>query len=98
MEPLYEDGQIVIHYCMNHNGAHILNIGDGSYFLDAGILDDLATTPRGDLTGKLDSVNPAIVRDARQHGMSVDSIGMALAQARVRELEKELSNARSCQR
>lgn len=92
-EILYEDKQQLKVIYDSKNGAYHLCIDNNSYvFL---YLDELARSPSGSLTRKLDLINPAIVHDARQHGMTVDSIGMALAQARISELEKELSHAYS---
>ena len=52
------------------------------------ILKDLALTPRPDLERRLNTVNSIIVSDLKSFGLSVDSLGLAMAQAYI-EKEKQ---------
>jgi hypothetical protein len=89
-EMLYEDKQLKVQFDPKIEG-HWLQIKDTSYFIPRGILQEAARTRREELEDKLNNLNPQILFAARWVGLSVDAIGYALSQARVEELEKELS-------
>jgi hypothetical protein len=91
-DPLYKDKQLSVQVCANADG-HILSFGNNNYFFDRSLLKDLTQTPRGSLENKLELVNPGIMINAQENGLTADSIGVALAQARIAELEEELSHA-----
>lgn len=90
---LYEDGQMKIEDSPQGENSHVLWIGNGQYFLERNVLKELARIPRGSLEGRLNCINPEIMRAAKRAGLDVDSIGIALLQARIAELTEELSYA-----
>ena len=72
--------------------GHFLYIGtndpERGYALMRGVLKDLGRRLSLEgLEGSLDQINPGIMHSAREEGIEVSQIRLALNQARIRELE-----------
>ena len=90
-ETLYDDGRIKVVYNTKRD-LHFLTMGSNSVVLDRGILDDLAHTSRGhDFRNKFEAVDPTIEHILESQHLTYDTVGFVIAQARLRELEAELS-------
>ena len=89
-ESLYEDEDIKITSFYRDPESHTIHIlkPGNRYILNRGVLKELATTSRDDLEKKINEMNSSILHDARKYGLSVDSIGMAIAQAYIEEEER----------
>jgi hypothetical protein len=89
-ESLYEDKDIKItFFCRDPEShkVHILKSGS-RYIFPRGVLREFATTSRDDLEKKINGMGSLILHDARKYGLSVDSIGMAIAQAYIEQEER----------
>jgi len=84
---LYEDGQLKVEVSREEERCSLW-IGDTSYIFSRDAMIELAKTSRGDLASRLDGINPLILINAGEKGLTPDAVGMALSQARVREIEK----------
>ena len=84
---LYEDGQLRVEVSREEEKCSLW-IGDKNYVVSRDEMIMLATTSRGDLASRLNVFNPSILSDAKEKGLTADSIGMAFAQARVIEIEQ----------
>ncbi|MBS3086562.1 hypothetical protein J4422_02570 [Candidatus Pacearchaeota archaeon] len=87
-ETLYDDGRIKVVYHPEH-GGHELFIDGQFIFLAHGILEGLATTPRRELIPKFNLAYPDFGYILGREGLSYETMGLIIAQARIRELEKE---------
>ena len=84
---LYEDGQLKVEVSREEERCSLW-IGDTSYIFSRDAMIELAKTSRGDLASRLDGINPLILINAGEKGLTPDAVGMALSQARVIEIEK----------
>ncbi len=85
---LYNDGRIRINYFGKSVDEHNLFIDSKSFFLGRGVLKDLALTPSPNLCSKLYDVNDLIDSAVVGGDLSYGRVGLALAQARIRELQE----------
>jgi hypothetical protein len=94
-KPLYEDPEIRIDHHPNSHEDHLLYLlskgEEINYLIQRGILKTLATTPRHEVEVIMRRVNETMVEDARCRGLTVDSLGYAIAQAYI-EQEKRLDD------
>lgn len=88
-EILYDDGRIKIVYQPGRDG-HGLIIGNQFLFLDRGILEELARTSSRGLIPKFNSIDSSFGYIFEREGLSYPTVGLAIAQARIKELENEL--------
>lgn len=92
-QPLYEDPDIRIEHHPTSHEEHLLSLlsrgEEMNYIIQRNVLRTFATTPRHEVGGIMRRVNEGMVEDARQRGLSVDSLGYACAQAYI-EQEKRL--------
>lgn len=91
-EILYDDGKIKVVYQPERDG-HGLILDGQLIFLDHGVLEELARTSRRDLISKFNSVYPDFGYIIGSAGLSYETIGLVIAQARISELENELSSS-----
>lgn len=85
-KPLYEDSQLLVDYLPNCIEDHFLLIKpDGNYIIPRGCLEDFARTSRDRLKSKMMTLHEFMVREAREKGLSVDSLGLAIAKAYIEE-------------
>jgi hypothetical protein len=93
-KPLYEDPDIKIEHHPRSHEDHLLFLMSGgeelNYIIQRGILEEIATTPRHRVKEKMRRVNELMVEDAYSRGLSVDSLGFAMAQAYI-EQERRLN-------
>jgi len=96
--PLYEDPDIRIESMPESPQEHLLyllrNGEELNYILPRSCLKDFATTPRPGLESKMRNINYDMVRDALNRGLSVDSLGVAIAQAYI-EKERRWNDEKS---
>lgn len=87
--PLYEDLDIKIDHHPSSHEDHLLYLLRGgeemNYLIQRGILRTFATTPRHEVGEIMNRVNSFMVEDARQRGLSIDSLGYACAQAYIED-------------
>jgi hypothetical protein len=88
---LYEDSNIKITTFPKDPESHELHFKRGNtYLLQRGILKELSRTPLKKLKGKLDNLNPEICFvECRDHSICPNTIGWAIGQARITEVENE---------
>jgi len=84
---LYEDGQLKVEVSREEERCSLW-IGDGCYVFSRDKMIELAKTSRGDLASKLDGIDPLILINAGEKGLTPDAVGMVLSQARVIEIEQ----------
>jgi hypothetical protein len=87
---LYRDFEMTIDALPNSPEDHYITfhtIGhkDCRYIIQRGVLRELATTSRDGLGSKMMTSNESMVRDAKERGLSVDALGVAIAQAFLEE-------------
>ncbi len=94
---LYEDTKLKITYLLDNKGKiasiedhelHFLTSGN-RHLIGRGILRQLAHASRSDLENSLKNINPKINGERMQESLSFEAVGLALAQAYIRELEKQ---------
>lgn len=93
---LYKFGNLKIVTWPQEEEGHFLYIGDmdRGYALMRGVLKDLASRKDiSSLAGSLNAVNPEILHEAIEHNLLPQDIQIALSQARIKELEQEVSAA-----
>lgn len=84
--PLYQDKKIRIDYLSHSVEDHLLFIKpecgeEIGYIIPRGVLSELARTKRGGIENKLNAMNPLILSEAKQVGIGVDGLHVALSQA-----------------
>jgi len=87
-EPIYQDNQLKIEFHASEEYFLLLKDKKGketSYLLPRGILQELAQTQRGGIERKIGAFNEEILHAAKQEGISVDSLHVALCQAYAEE-------------
>ena len=92
-EHLYSDGRISIIYFPKRD-VHALLMDDYGIILDHGILEELSKTTPSEIRTKLDTLDPSFISMKWTKGrpLSSEHIGLAIAQARIRELERRLDS------
>lgn len=94
-KPLYEDPDIRIEHHPRSHEDHLLylkrNGEELNYIIQRGILREIARTPRHEVEEIMRRINEIMVQDARQRGLSVDSLGYAIAQAYIED-ERRISD------
>ena len=88
---LYEDERIKIARSQNEANGHDLYISGEPYFLARGVLDDWAQMVPQTFRASLDAYNPAISKDLCQKQIPTEELGWALAKAKIRSSEDEIS-------
>ena len=91
-EVLYDIGKIKIVYQPSRDG-HGIFIDGQLVFLARGILEELSRTPGKDLIHKLNLVDDGLGYILEREGITPITLGLAIAQARISELENELSSS-----
>lgn len=94
--PLYQDTDMEIGVTPDSPQDHYIRfIGGGfepvKHLIPGGCLEDLATTQRGRFESKISNINGSIIIDALSRGLTIDSLGMGIAQAYI-EQEKRYQN------
>ncbi len=92
---LYDSKKIKINYFRDLIDEHDLIIGDKHILLQRGVLEELAGTSSEEFKFKLHAINPDFDYSLKELNISYAEVGFAIAQARVNELEEELSKAYS---
>ncbi|MEK6823854.1 MAG: hypothetical protein AABY06_02350 [Nanoarchaeota archaeon] len=92
---LYSDQKIKVTYFRDLIDEHDLIIGDKHILLQRGVLEELARTSSEEFKFKLHAIDPDFNYSLKKLNLSYAEIGFAIAQARVNELEEELSKAYS---
>jgi len=88
-KPLYEDEQLKIDYLGTSIDDHELIINNEySYVIPRGILEELATTKRGNVARKIHAFNELILYAIDKEGIGVDGLHVALCQAYIEEKER----------
>ena len=86
---LYKDSKIQIEVYHRDEDSHILRINHQSYLLQRGILNELSrTTGRHNIERKLNTVDDRILLQLEEDSVDPNDLYLALAQARITELEK----------
>lgn len=93
-ETLYKDPLLEVRFSPRHDGYYLI-LGSQSIFLMNGGLEELARTAVADMKRKVTAINPLGEFILERQGVSYERLGMAIAQARNRELEQELRQAYS---
>ena len=88
--PFYEDPELKIAnspYSFQDHTLYFIQSGqeEGRYIIPRGCLEEFATTPRDRLELKLITMNETLVLHAIQRGLTIDSLGMAFAQAYIEQ-------------
>ncbi len=93
---LYTDDKIKISYYEPTFDEHVLNLCNNSItLLQRGVLEELARTSREEFKFKLHAIDFDFDYSLKELNISYAEVGFAIAQARVNELEEELSKAYS---
>lgn len=93
-EPIYRDGKIEIRTFPRDTEAHNVWIGKYYRLFQGGCLKQYATlTPAEDLRMAFGIYDPTIPYILKIEGVSPEKFALALARARVKELETQLSEA-----
>jgi len=102
--PLYEDPNIKIEPMPNSPDDHFIYfISKGQepsqYIILRGCLREFATTSRDNIGMKMKTLNELMVTDAANRGLSIDSLGFAIAQAYIEEERRiqDFANSRVSQ-
>lgn len=89
--PLYEDSEIRIEVMHSNPEAQIIyfvneKFGEAvHYVIPRGILEEFATTPRDGIESKMMNFDEHMVHDARNRGLTIDSLHISIAQAYIEE-------------
>ena len=87
-ETLYLDDDLMITSGPNGDD-HLLIMGDLTYILDRGILEDLARAPNSDFVRRLETIDDRVVVSLPQLGVSTDKLYNAVCEA-YRQEQKNL--------
>lgn len=91
--PLYEDSQLLVDYLPNGIKEHFLLIKpDGNYLLPRGCLEKFATTSRDELELEIENISRNMIYEARERGLGVADLCLAIAQAYIEEERRKEIN------
>lgn len=96
-KPLYTDEEFRVKYNTSPEDHNLLIKKDKeflSYYLDRGILPDLAGTPRGELEKKIQNLNPNILDHLKGGGLHIDSLHFVLSKANREDARRRIANIR----
>ena len=79
--PLYRDNKILINYWPKTGDEHVVQIGDNTYRLQRGILEEFARAPRGELERLIRTVDDIMLFDLKKQGVSIDGFHIGVCQA-----------------
>lgn len=91
-EIAYQDDKIRIEYYPKADG-HILILGKQILFIPRGTLEELARTPITKLKDKISAIDPNFDPALQKYASTYERVGLAISQARVKELEEELRDS-----
>ena len=87
-----KDEKIKITYSNLSFQEYLLVLGPSHFFLGKGVLEELARTPIAEIKEKLNSIDPSIDGAAFNVQVGYTDLDFALKQARINDLEKQVSN------
>lgn len=91
---IYEEGVLQVRENILDFNSHYLYIGENSFFLKAGSLEEFAQrTPIGKIEQELQLYDPLIPVVLKKNGFSVDGFQTFLLRVRLEEVEAQLRDS-----